>query len=60
MIIIEAISENNTFRPSRILTDEEKLTIIYTKFDGVDYKYYQHGDEVPILDLGDGDVENNS
>jgi hypothetical protein len=53
MIQILGIKENNTIRPERELTAEEKQSVIYVAFDGNNYNYYQQGDEVPFLDLGE-------
>jgi hypothetical protein len=44
MIVIEAILENDTLKPQRVLTYEENLTITSSVCNGVEYIYYQ-GDE---------------
>jgi len=56
MIVIEAVFENNTVRPLRLLTDDEKKTIIFTKIDGTNYNYYQIGDEIPTQVEQDNDI----
>jgi hypothetical protein len=53
MIQITSIKENGTIRPSRELTAIEKQSVVYVAFDGTKYNYYQKGDELPILDLGE-------
>jgi hypothetical protein len=53
MIQITSIQENGTIRPQRQLTAIEKQSVVYVAFDGANYNYYQQGDELPILDLGE-------
>jgi hypothetical protein len=53
MIQILGIKENDTIRPQRELTAIEKQSVVYVAFDGTNYNYYQQGDELPILDLGE-------
>jgi hypothetical protein len=48
MIVISAITENDTIRPERILTSEEDLTVTSGLCNGLEYIYYQ-GDE-PIIE----------
>jgi hypothetical protein len=48
MIVIQAIIENDTIRPQRVLTSEEELTVTSGLCNGVEYIYYQ-GDE-PIIE----------
>ena len=59
MIQITSIQENGTIRPQRELTTEEKQSIVYVAFDGTNYNYYEQGDELPILDLGEEWVNQN-
>ena len=59
MIQILGIKENDTIRPQRELTAIEKQSVVYVAFDGTNYNYYQQGDELPILDLGEEWVNQN-
>jgi hypothetical protein len=47
MIILSAIIENDTARPERELTHEEKMTVIYTRYINEQYEYYQIGETIP-------------
>jgi hypothetical protein len=44
MIVIQAIIENDTIRPQRVLTSEEDSTVTSGLCNGIEYIYYQ-GDE---------------
>ncbi len=48
MIVIKLIDTKGVLAPERELTDEERLTVTSTLFNGVDAIYYQ-GDE-PIVE----------
>jgi hypothetical protein len=48
MIVINAIEENGTIAPQRMLTLEEQLTVTSSVCNGIEYIYYQ-GDE-PIVE----------
>jgi hypothetical protein len=51
MIQVKLIEVNGALTPERDLTNEEKQSVIFTLFDGVNANYYQQGDELPELNL---------
>lgn len=50
MIQVKLIQLNGVYIPERELTSEEKQSVIFTLFDGVNANYYQQGDELPIIE----------
>jgi len=49
MIQVKLIQINGALTPERELTNDEKQSVIFTLFDGVNANYYQQGDELPII-----------
>ena len=50
MIQVKLIQLEGVYTPERELTAEEKQSVIFTLFDGVNANYYQQGDELPIIE----------
>ena len=51
MIVITGTTQEGFIKPQRILTNEEKESVVFTLFDGNNYNYYQLNDELPIINL---------
>ena len=46
MIIIQAIEENGTIAPQRVLTFDEQLTVTSSVCNGIEYIYYQNDEPI--------------
>lgn len=50
MIQVKLIQLEGIYTPERELTNDEKQSVVFALFDGINANYYQEGDVLPIIE----------